>query len=84
MDQTTFLPADYLMDNAQVLSNPKVLVLLESERLVYSEMVKKFSPCHFLKQDRLLVITSEAVYNIKKDKLRRRIPFKKLQGITKN
>jgi len=50
---------------------------------VYSEIVKKFSACHFFKKERILVITTENIYNAKKDKLRRKIPLAQLAGVTK-
>ena len=46
-------------------------------------MVKKFSPCHFFKKERMLVITTENIYNVKKEKLKRKIPLTQLVGITK-
>jgi hypothetical protein len=71
-------------DNARVLDNPKLSALLEpTEKLVYSEIVKKFSACHFFKKELILVVTTENIYNAKKDKLRKKISLSQLSGITK-
>lgn len=80
-----YLPADFVMDNAKMMDNIKLFSFLEStERLVSTDMVKKFSPCHFFKKDRMLVFTTQSIYNVKKDKLRRKIPLSQLIGITKS
>ncbi len=76
--------ADQVLDNARVSENPKLFPLLDAnEKLLYSEIVKKFSACGFFKKERILVITSENIYNAKKCKLRRKIPLSQLAGITK-
>ena len=43
--------------------------------MIFTEIVKKFSMCHFFKNERTLVITSENIYNVKKDKLRKKVPL---------
>ncbi len=43
--------------------------------MVFTEMVKKFSMCQLYKMERTLVITSENIYNMKKDKLRKKVPL---------
>ena len=67
-EQSTFLPADFVLDNAKMRYNEKLLSqLLPTERFVYTQFVKKFSPCHFFKSTRMLVITTENMYHCKKD-----------------
>ena len=54
------------------------------EKLLLADKIKKFTPCGWFKQDRTLVITTENIYNIKQDIVKRRIPIASLAGITKN
>ena len=64
---------------------PKLMNLLDPhEKLVFVDKVKKFSPCGWFKQERFLAVTTENIYNIKSDVVKRRIPIASLAGITKN
>jgi hypothetical protein len=60
------------------------MTLLDSnESFLFSDKVKKYSPCGFWKQERILIITTESIYNIKKDKVKRCIKIDNLSGISK-
>lgn len=79
-----FLPADFLMDNAEMIDNLKYVSLLEeTERLVMSENVKKFAPCNIIRTDHILVFTDQSIYNMKNEQIKRRIPLNSLVGVTK-
>jgi hypothetical protein len=55
-------PKDYI----GYKTNAKLMNLLDPhEKLLMADKTKKFTPCGWFKQDRLLVITTENIYNIK-------------------
>lgn len=71
------------MDNVGFLENPKQKGLLEqNEQLLYADNVKKWSNNNFFADTRILVVTTENIHNVKKDKLQRTIPFVLLTGIS--
>jgi hypothetical protein len=35
------------------------------EKLLVADKIKKFTPCGWFKQDRIIVITTDNIYNIK-------------------
>jgi hypothetical protein len=71
-------------DYISLKTSPKLMNLLDSnESLLFSDKLKKYSPCGFWKQDRILVITTENIYNIKKDKVKRCIKIENVNGISK-
>ncbi len=40
-----------------------------TEKVILVDKIKKFTPCGWFKQDRIIVITTENIYNIKHDKV---------------
>ncbi len=71
------------MDNVGFQDNPKQMVMLEKgERLLYADNVKKWSGNSFFADSRTLVVTTENIYNFKKEKAQRKIPFELLTGIS--
>ena len=57
-----FSPKDYI----GFQTNPKLMNLLDPhEKLMVADKIKKFTPCGWFKQDRIIVITTESIYNIK-------------------
>jgi len=67
------------------VKNPKLTSLLDaSETLLFADKIKKFRSNCTWKQDRILVITTESIYNVKKDKVKRCIKMTSLGGITKS
>lgn len=71
------------MDNVGFLDNPKQKALLEkNEHLLYADNIKKWSNLQIFPDTRILVVTTENIYNVKKDKLQRTIPFSLLSGIS--
>ena len=58
------------MDNVGFLDNPKQRALLEkSEKLLYADVIKKWSNSSFFSDTRILAVTTENIYNIKGDKI---------------
>ena len=55
-------PKDYI----GFQTNAKLMNLLDPhEKLMVADKIKKFTPCGWFKQDRIIVITTESIYNIK-------------------
>ena len=66
------------------MENPKLTQLIESnERVLFADRIKKFRANCFYKQERIIVITTCKLYNIKKTKVQRQILIKDLAGISK-
>ena len=58
------------MDNVGFLDNPKQRALLEkSERLLYADIIKKWSNSSIFADTRILAVTTENIYNIKGEKI---------------
>lgn len=67
------------------MKNAKLVALLDSnEKLLFADKVKKFRSNCTWKQDRILVITTENIYNVKKDKVKRCMKIESLGGVTKS
>ena len=76
-------PPDH--DHIGFSTNPKLWKLLDAnEKLIFADKIKKYTPCGWWTQDRTMVITSENIYNIKKDVVKRAIPITKLGGVSKS
>ena len=80
--------SSYLLSPKDFISfqtTPKLMSLLDPhEKLLMADKIKKFTPSGWFKQDRILVITTDNIYNIKNDIVKRRLPISSLAGITKN
>ena len=50
--------------------------------VLFSDKIKKVNMYEWT-QDRMVVITSEKLYNLKKMKIKRAIPLSKIEGISK-
>ena len=58
------------MDIVGFLDKPKLRVLLEkSEQLLYANKIKKWENNSFFADTRILAVTTENIYNIKKEKI---------------
>lgn len=55
--------------------------LVNNEKIYYSCLVIKYNDMGF-RQERDLALTDQAIYNIKKGSVQRRIPYEKLESIT--
>ena len=58
-----------------------ILDVLKNEKVYYSNVITKIN--HYgLSQERSIILTDVALYNMKKKELKRRIPYKEILGIT--
>ena len=68
-------------DLLNINEDNSILSLLKNEKLYYSDVIKKIN--HYgLSQERSIILTDAALYNMKKKELKRRIPYKEILGIT--
>ena len=68
-------------DNLKWARDPDILQHIGKEILYYSNKIIKIN--HFnIGQDRFLVLTEESLYNFQKKKLKRKIEYNKIRGIT--
>lgn len=52
--------------------------------MIFVDKIRKYTPCGWFKQDRIIAVTTENIYNIKVDKVQRRIQIANLGGLTKS
>lgn len=58
-----------------------ILSIIKNETLYYSNKIQKIN--HYnISQERFLVLTNEALYNIQKKKLKRKMKYSEIKGIT--
>lgn len=67
-------------DNMEFKSTPQ---LVNNEEIYYSTSITKFNDDGY-RQERIIVITDQALYNFKAKTLKRRIQLEKLEAITKS
>ena len=68
-------------DLLNINEDNSILSLLKNEKLYYSDVITKIN--HYgLSQERSIILTDVALYNMKKKELKRRIPYKEILGIT--
>ena len=58
-----------------------ILSLLKNEKVYYSDVITKINK-YVLSQERSIILTNVALYNMKKKELKRRIPYKEILGIS--
>ena len=72
-------PVNY--DNLNWANDKEILSLIKDETLYYSNKIQKIN--HYnISQERCLILTTEALYNLQKKKLKRRIRYEEIKGIT--
>ena len=68
-------------DLLNIKEDNKILGVLKNEKVYYSNVITKIN--HYgLSQERSIILTDVALYNMKKKELKRRIPYKEILGIT--
>ena len=68
-------------DMLNINENNEILNLLNNEKVYYSDVITKIN--HYgLSQERSIILTDKALYNMKKKELKRRISYKEILGIT--
>jgi hypothetical protein len=66
-----------------VKEQSKLLALLDSPNVLFSDKIKKINQNDWT-QDRLLIITEGKIFNVHKGKVKREISIDKLGGISRN
>ena len=68
-------------DLLNINEDNEILNLLKGEKVYYSDVITKIN--HYgLSQERSIILTDVALYNMKKKELKRRIPYKEILGIS--
>jgi hypothetical protein len=68
-------------DLLNINEDNKILNLLKNEKVYFSDVIIKIN--HYgLNQERSIILTDKALYNMKKKELKRRIPYKEILGIS--
>ena len=68
-------------DLLNINEDNEILNLLKGEKVYYSDVITKIN--HYgLSQERSIILTDIALYNMKKKELKRRIPYKEILGIS--
>lgn len=73
----------YNQDNDLLLLNndKEIKAFLKDEVIIFSDIINKINKYN-MSQERIIVITNKAVYNLKKKELKRRIEYNIIKGIT--
>ena len=64
-------------DLLNINEDNEILSLLKNEKVYYSDVITKINK-YALSQERSIILTNVALYNIKKKELKRRIPSKEI------
>ena len=68
-------------DNLNWANDKEILSILNGEKLYFSGMITKIN--HYgMSQERSIILTDKALYNMKKKSLRRKISYNDIRGIT--
>ena len=71
----------FVFDELKWAKDPEILKVIRKEILYYSNKIDKINNLNF-RQGRNLVLTDESLYNFEKKKLKRKIEYNKIKGIT--
>ena len=70
-----------ISDNLNWANDKEILSILNGEKLYFSGMITKIN--HYgMSQERSIILTDKALYNMKKKSLRRKISYNDIRGIT--
>jgi hypothetical protein len=78
-EQMKVLTLDH--DHLKIQKDPKVIPLLSGEPILFSCKIKKINENQWV-QERIFIITTENIFNIHKNKIKRKIELKAIQGIS--
>ena len=68
-------------DLLNINEDNEILKILKNEKVYYSDVITKIN--HYgLSQERSIILTDTALYNMKKKEMKRRIPYKEILGIS--
>lgn len=71
------------MDNKDAMEIRKIPQLVNNEKIYLSCSITKYNDYGF-RQERILVLTNEAIYNINKKKVKKRISYRDLEAISQS
>ena len=70
-----------IIDSLNFINDKEILKIINKEKIYYADLVTKVN--HFgMNQERAIMLTDKALYNMKKKTLKRRIEYKEILGIT--
>ena len=68
-------------DTLNWANDKEILAIIKDEKLYFSDMITKIN--HYgMSQERSIILTDKALYNMKKKALRRKLSYKDIRGIT--
>ena len=68
-------------DTFNWVNDKEILEIINNENLYYDDKITKVNPYN-ISQERTILLTDESLYNLHKKKLKRRIPYSEISGIT--
>lgn len=71
----------FVHDMLKYQNDPNIKKFIRDETIIYSNKVEKINKFGF-NQDRILIVTDAACYNLKKSELKRRIEMSNIRGLT--
>ena len=75
------MESDKVHDPLNWATEKNILSIIKSEKLYYCDKVTKIN--HYdMSQERMLILTDKALYNLKKKDLKRKLEYTSIQGIT--
>ena len=70
-----------IIDSLNFTDDKEIKKLIEGEKLYYADLITKIN--HYgMNQERSIILTSKALYNMKKKTLKRKLVYNEILGIT--
>ena len=70
-----------IIDSLNFSEDKEIKKLIEGEKLYYADLITKIN--HYgMNQERSIMLTNKALYNMKKKTLKRKIPYQEILGVT--
>ena len=70
-----------IIDSLNFSDDKEIKKLIEGEKLYYADLITKIN--HYgMNQERSIILTNKALYNMKKKTLKRKIPYEEILGVT--
>ena len=70
-----------IIDSLNFINDKEIIKLINKEKIYYADLITKVN--HYgMNQERTIMLTDKALYNMKKKTLKRRIEYKEILGIT--
>ena len=63
------------------MNDPEIKAIVKDEKIYYTDLINKIN--HYgMSQERAIILTDKALYNMKKNVLKRKLPYNLIRGIT--